>query len=129
MERLSCLYMIKRSVMKNYIVLFFALSLLSALFLGCPSDSSTPATDGSTLIVEPDTLTLSIGDSVKTLPLELSCGCGFTMKVIAASGDTNVIHYTATDDLDVSQSKHFLAFSYSPSVTTVGPHAVKFDFE
>jgi hypothetical protein len=107
------------------------LSILGALFVlvligsvvSC-SNTDSPTTDGSTLIVPQDTVRLTATNPIDTLHLKLSCGCGFTMSV---SGDTSVIKCDAMEAMDNTLSDHNLILSYSPSSTT-GSHSVTFDF-
>lgn len=109
------------------------LSVLTAVFcavmLGCSSTTTTPPTDGSTLIVTPDTLKLSSTDSVKTLDLKLSCGCGFTFKVTDITGDNATIKYTPIQPMTDTLGKHTITFSYSPSTTSSGTHTLKLNFQ
>jgi hypothetical protein len=91
-----------------------------ALFIvSCKSTPDAATTDGSTLVIPKDTVTLSKTDSVQTLDLKLSCGCGFQLAVTSLTGDTNVIKYSPVGaQLDTVLSTHTLQFSYSPSKIT-----------
>lgn len=106
---------------------FCVLTLVLGL-ISCSADSGTPTTDGSTLIIEPDTLILTAADSAKTLDLTLSCGCGFTCEVTTATGDTNVITYAHAGNPSEKQSLHQINFSYSPSAFASGKYSIKLDF-
>ena len=102
--------------MKHFHILlcFFVL-----IFAACSSSSdNTPATDGSTLLVPSAPVVLSSTDSVKSVDLKLSCGCGFTLQVTSISGDTNVIKYSAIEKMGDTLSMHSIKFSYSPSVSS-----------
>ena len=114
-----------KSVMKKSIL--YTLSLICCLFLAA-CDSQGPTVAPSTLVIEPDALTLQASDSTKTLDLKLSCGCGFTLNVAAITGDTNVIRYTPMENMGAVLTKHSLRFEYSPSAFP-GPHSVKLTFE
>ena len=102
--------------MKKYLLLILALCF-GTLITSCDS-TTEPTTDGSTLIVPSDTLFLSSTDSAKMMDLTLSCGCGFTLEITSLSGDTETIEVTPLEAMNVSRSKHSIAFSYSPSSTT-----------
>ena len=101
-------------------ILFTALFFLavSVSFIAC-SDDPEPTTDGSSLIVTPDTVRLSATDSTKDAELKLSCGCGFTNMVESMVGDTNTIKYRNLDEHSASMSSHMMRFHYSPSVAAM----------
>jgi hypothetical protein len=109
------------------LLLFVVFSSFSLLLLSCSSEA-TPATDDSKLVIEPDTLILTQIDSSKVTDLSLTCGCGFTMEVTNATGDTNKIKYMPIGPLDETLSKHSLRFTYSPATVAPGPRSVKLDF-
>lgn len=111
--------------MKKYLLLPLSLFFIT-LIASCDS-TTEPTTDGSTLIVASDTLYLSSTDSTKMLDLTLSCGCGFTLEVASREGDSGAITETPLDSLAVSSSKHSIAFSYFPSITTT-PKTLKLNF-
>jgi hypothetical protein len=86
------------------------------LMLSCKSTPDSPTTDGSTLIVPKDTIVLSRADSLQSLDLKLSCGCGFSLQVTSAAGDTDVIRYAPGEQLDSVISQHSMKFWFSPSL-------------
>ncbi len=96
--------------------LFITLALLLVGVGGCSDEPSTPTTDGSTLIIQPDTLRLSAADSSKTLDLVLSCGCNFTVAITSMMGDTNVINCDPMGNMGEKHAMHSLRFTYSPSL-------------
>lgn len=106
---------------------FILLCVLSITLASCNSKPDEPTTDGSTLIVPADPVILSKTDSVKTIDLKLSCGCGFTLQVTSISGDTNVIKFTV-DKMDDILSQHTINFSYSPSSASSGSAPVTLNF-
>lgn len=116
--------------MKNSKLTFLSVLILGcALMIGCSTTTTAPATDGSTLIVTPDTVRLSRTDSVKTLDLKLSCGCGFTLKVTSFSGDNTTIKYIAVQPMTDTLGAHTMSFNYSPSSAPSGTHTLKLNFQ
>lgn len=102
--------------MKHFHIL---LCVFASIFAACSSSNdNTPATDGSTLIVPSAPVVLSKTDSVKTVDLKLSCGCGFTLQVTSIDGDTNVIKFSPIEKMGDILSQHSITFSYSPSVSS-----------
>jgi hypothetical protein len=97
-------------------------------FTAC-SDDPEPTTDGSSLIVAPDTVRLSATDSSKTADLTLTCGCGFTNIVESMVGDTNTIKYDMLDDMNSNMTKHSMRFHYSPSDATVPVSPLTLNFK
>ncbi|MEP7235895.1 MAG: hypothetical protein ABI778_11430 [Ignavibacteriota bacterium] len=105
------------------------LLVISVFFLqSCMSEAPAPTTDGSTLTVPTDTLRLTKTDSVKTLLLNLSCGCGFSLEVASLNGDTNTIKYLFVENKDDVVSSHTLRFSYSPSNFLSNPAPLTLNF-
>lgn len=100
------------NLFKTFAPLFFL--AVSLAFTAC-SEDTVQTTDGSTLIVTPDTLIFSFTDSVQEAKLELSCGCGFTNIIERIEGDTNNIKVSMLDDHSVVSSSHSLQLRYSPS--------------
>jgi hypothetical protein len=105
--------------------LLFAFALL---IFSCKSTPDAPSTDGSTLVVPKDTLTLAKTDSVQTLDLKLSCGCGFSLQVTSLTGDTNVIKFSNAIPMDSVNSTHTLQFWYSPSKLSSMPQPLTLNF-
>jgi len=101
----------------------FAITLSS-----CGTSTEDKTTDGSTLDVPAGTVILSKSDSVKTVDLKLSCGCGFTLAVASITGDTNTIKFIPLEKMDESLSKHSIQFFYSPSSPNVIPQTVTLNF-
>jgi hypothetical protein len=97
--------------MKRFYLLFASIVILS-----CKSTPDSPATDGSTLVVPKDTIVLSRADSMQTLDLKLSCGCGFSLQITNAAGDTDVIRYAPIEQMDSVISQHSIKFWFSPSL-------------
>jgi hypothetical protein len=94
-------------------------SLLFLFVLGCISCKSTPdapATDGSTLVIPKDTIFLSKIDSLQSLDLKLSCGCGFSLQVTSETGDTDLIQYLPIQQMDSVISTHSIKFWFLPSM-------------
>jgi len=103
----------------------FAFILLIA---SCKSTPDAPLTDGSTLVIPLDTVTLSRADSLQTLDLKLSCGCGFSLQVTSLTGDTNIIKFSPAIPLDSVNSTHTFQFWYSPSKLSSNPSPITLNF-
>jgi hypothetical protein len=110
------------SMKHAYLVFAFALFILS-----CKSTPDAPTTDGSYIIADADTVTLQKSDSSKTLGMRLSCGCGFTLQVTSASGDTKDISYLPGENFDSTISRHSIVLSYSPAQTS-SPQSLTLNF-
>ncbi len=106
---------------------FYLILALAIVMTSCNS-STDPTTDGSYLIATPDTVILQRTDSVKTLDMKLSCGCGFTLQVTGMTGDTSVIKYNPVQNLGDTLSKHSITFSYSPSLASAKTGQISLNF-
>ena len=109
--------------------LFIVLTLLLIGVVGCSDDPApAPTTDGSTLIIQPDTLKLLASDSTKALDLVLSCGCNFTVAITSTSGDTNIIKCVPMDTMNAKKTKHSLRFTYLPSLSPPSGSSITVNF-
>jgi hypothetical protein len=113
--------------MKKGITLL-ALSALAFVFGSCASDDSAPG-DSTKLLITPDTVFLSRADSSGAMNFKLSCGCGFTLKIVSTSGNHADIIESYLDTLFVTSSEHAMGFHYYPSATPAGTEEIVYEFE
>jgi hypothetical protein len=116
----------KRFLQERSLTLIFAVYAL--IIVSCKSTPDAPTTDGSYIIADSDTLVLQRSDSIKTLGMKLSCGCGFTLQVTGTTGDTSIIKYHPVESFDSVLSHHTINFSYSPSQVSSTPQPITLNF-
>lgn len=117
---------LRHSIRTIFPLFFVAIVLLPLIFGACSTKQTTePTTDGSYLIITPDTIVLQKSDTTKTSEFKLSCGCGFTLEVTSVTvGDTKTmgewIQYLSIEPTSDVLSSHSFRVFFEPNKVPSG---------
>lgn len=110
----------------KYITSLVLIVLVAAMF-GCKSATNAD-TGPMTLDFNPTFLTLSKADILAKSEVKISCGCPFTMQVLALYGDTSKITFRRVDAYAVAEHSHYVEAVPHEGINATGTYTAAISF-
>lgn len=104
------------------------LIVLVVVMFGCKSATTEASTKPMTLDFNPTSLTLSKADTLAKSEVKISCGCPFTMQVLAIYGDTSKITFRRVDAYAVVEHSHYIEAVPHEGINATGTYTAAISF-